>query len=80
MRRLPALVAALLLPATTPTLLGTAVSTGALLVSPAPAQAISADDYLAQAKALLGKKGGEQEVIRLSNQVLAMSQNAEAYF
>jgi hypothetical protein len=39
MRHLPALVAALLLPATTPTLLGTAVSTGALLVSQAPAQA-----------------------------------------
>jgi len=43
-------------------------------------QATSADDYLAQAKALSGKKGSEQEVIRLSNQVLALRQSAEAYF
>lgn len=43
-------------------------------------QATSADDYLAQAKALLGKKGSEQEAIRLANQVLARSQNANAYY
>jgi tetratricopeptide (TPR) repeat protein len=43
-------------------------------------QATSPDDYLAQAKLLLGKKGKDQEVIRLSNQVLAASQNANAYF
>jgi len=43
-------------------------------------QATSADDYLAQATALLGKKGSEQEVIRLANQVLALRQGAEAYF
>ena len=44
------------------------------------AQATTADDYLAQAKALLGKKGSEQEVIRLANQVLTTRQSAEAYF
>jgi tetratricopeptide (TPR) repeat protein len=37
-------------------------------------------DYLAQAKALLGKKGREQEDIRLLNQALAIRQSAEAYF
>jgi len=41
MRRLPALVAALLLPAAQPLLLGTALSTASLLVSEAPAQAQS---------------------------------------
>ena len=34
---------------------------------------------MAQAKALLGKKGSEQEVIRLSNQVLFTIQSADAY-
>jgi len=43
MRRLPALVAALLLPAAQPLLLGTALSTASLLVSEAPAQAQSAE-------------------------------------
>ena len=43
-------------------------------------QATSADDYLAQAKALLGKKGNEQEAIKLANQVLATKQSAKAYF
>jgi len=43
-------------------------------------QATSADDYLAQARALLGKKGSEQEVIRLANQVLSVHQSAKAYF
>jgi len=42
-------------------------------------QATSADDYLAKAKALLGKKGRQQEVIRLANQVLATRQSVEAY-
>ena len=41
--------------------------------------ALTADDYLAQAKALLGKKGSEQEVIRLATQALAIKQNAVAY-
>ena len=41
MRRLPALVAALLLPAAQPLLLSTALSTASLLVSQAPAQAQS---------------------------------------
>jgi len=41
MRRLPALVVALLLPASQPLVLGTALSTAALLVSQAPAQAQS---------------------------------------
>jgi len=44
------------------------------------AKATTADDYLAQAKALLGRKGREQEVIRLANQVLATRQSADAYF
>jgi len=43
-------------------------------------QATTADDYLAQAKAVLGKKGSEQEVIRLANQALSSRQSAEAYF
>jgi len=43
MRHLPALVAALLLPAAQPLLLGSALSTASLLVSQAPAQAQSAE-------------------------------------
>jgi len=43
MRRLPALLAALLLPASQPLLLGTALSTASLLVSQAAAQAQSAE-------------------------------------
>ena len=43
-------------------------------------QATTADDYLAQAKALLGKKGSQQEVIRLTNQALTTRQSADAYF
>ena len=38
------------------------------------------DNLLAKAFALLGKKGGEQEVIRLSNQVLSTIQSGDAYF
>ena len=37
-------------------------------------------DYLAQARALKGKKGSEQEVVRLTSRALAISQNAEAYY
>jgi len=44
------------------------------------AQATTADDYLAQAKAMIGKKGSEQEVIRLASQALALRQSAKAYF
>ena len=54
-------------------------STGAAVVA-SSTQATTADDYLAQAKALLGKKGSEQEIIRLSNLVLTTRQSAEAYF
>ena len=54
-------------------------STGAAVVA-SSTQATTADDYLAKAKALLGKKGSEQEVISLSNLVLATRQSAEAYF
>ena len=43
-------------------------------------QATTADDYLAQAKALLGKKGGERDVIKLAGEALATRQSAEAYF
>jgi len=53
-------------------------SGGAVVAS--SAQATTADDYLAQAKALLGKKGSEQEVIKLASQVLATRQSADAYF
>ena len=42
-------------------------------------QAATVDDYLAQAKALLGKRGSEQEVIRLVNRVLSTGENARAY-
>ena len=42
-------------------------------------RANSADDYLAQAKALLGKKDSEQAVIRLANLVLATRESAQAY-
>ena len=52
MRRLPALVAALLLPATPPLLLGTAALTGALLISQAPAQAQSAEAVAKVAQAI----------------------------
>ena len=54
-------------------------STGAAVVA-SSTQASTADDYLAQAKALHGKKGSEQEIIRLSNLVLATRQSANAYF
>ena len=43
-------------------------------------QATTADDYLAQAKALLSKKGGERDVIKLAGEALATRQSAEAYF
>lgn len=55
-------------------------STGAALVVASSTQASTADDYLVQAQALLGKKGREQEVIRLASQVLATKQTADAYF
>jgi len=81
MRRLPALFAALLLPAYQPMLLGTALSTASVLVSEAPARAQSSvDALLEKARALLGKQGSEQEVIKLANQVLATRQSADAYF
>jgi len=44
------------------------------------AQVSTADDYLAQAKALLGKKGSERKVIRLADQALALRQSGEAYY
>jgi len=54
-------------------------SLGAAVVA-SSSQATTADDYLAQAKALLGKKGSQQEVIRLTNQALTTRQSADAYF
>ena len=54
-------------------------STGAAVIA-SSTQATTADDYLAQAKALLGIKGSEQEIIKLSNLVLITRQSAEAYF
>lgn len=80
MRRVLPLAASLLLPATLQLLLASAVSTASLLVTQAASQAMTADDYLAQAKALLGKKGSEQEVVRLADQALGLRQSAEAYF
>ena len=41
--------------------------------------ATTADDYLAQARALLHKKGNEQEVIRLADKSLETRLSAEAY-
>ena len=52
MRRLPTLIAALLLPAAQPLLLGAAVSTGALVVSRAPAHAESAEAVAKVAQAI----------------------------
>ena len=55
-------------------------ASGAAVIA-STAQATTADDYLAQARELLvSKKGSEQKVIRLASRVLAISQNAEAYF
>lgn len=42
-------------------------------------QATTADDYLAQAKALLGKKGREEELIKLTNEALKLSQSMAAH-
>ena len=42
-------------------------------------QARSADDFLAQARLLLGIKGREDDVISLTTKALASSQSAEAY-
>jgi len=42
--------------------------------------AMSADDFLAQAKVLFDKKGSEQEVVRLAGQALARKESAEGYF
>jgi len=52
---------------------------GSLHVS-SPAIPSSADDFLVEARTLAGKKGREQDVIRLSSKALEMIQSAEAYF
>ena len=49
-------------------------------IVPSSIKAETADDYLAQARALLGKRGSEQKIIRLTSQVLNTVQNADAYF
>ena len=49
------------------------------VVKVSTSKASTADDYLAQAQALVGKKGGEQEVIRLTNYVLASRKSDNAY-
>jgi tetratricopeptide (TPR) repeat protein len=54
-------------------------SSGAAVVATYP-QATTADDYLSQARALVGQKGSEQEVINLSNQALVKRPSAEAYY
>ena len=43
-------------------------------------QATTADDYLAQAKSLIGIKDKEQEVIKLASQALASQRSAEGFF
>ena len=43
-------------------------------------KATTADDYLAKAKALLGEKGKENEVIRLANKALNFEEKGIAYF
>ena len=45
-----------------------------------PSQIPTSDDLLLQAKALLGKSGAEQEIIRLVTPILKDSQNPQAYF
>ena len=52
MRRLPALVAAVLLPVAQPLILGTAVTTGSLLVYPAPVHAQTAEAVAKVAQAI----------------------------
>jgi len=42
-------------------------------------KATTADDYLAQARALIDKKGSEQEVIRLASQAIILGKSADAY-
>ncbi len=42
-------------------------------------QSRGADNYLVQAKVLLGLRGREKEVVRLSSQALAMQESAEAF-
>lgn len=49
-------------------------------VVPSSAKASTTDDFLAQARALLGIKGSEQELIKLASSALASQQSAEAYF
>jgi len=44
------------------------------------AKATTTDDFLAQARALLGIKGSEQGLIKLASAALALNQSAEAYF
>ena len=46
----------------------------------ATTKATTADDYLAKAKALLGEKGKENEMIRLANKALNFEERAIAYF
>lgn len=49
-------------------------------VAASSANATTADDFLAQARALLGIKGSEQELVKLASAALASNQSAEAYF
>ncbi|MDA7435790.1 tetratricopeptide repeat-containing serine protease family protein [Synechococcus sp. AH-601-C19] len=53
-------------------------NTGQTVVA-ANTQATSADDYLAQAKAVLNKRGQERKVIRLSSQALSIQPSARGY-
>ena len=46
----------------------------------ATTKATTADDYLAKAKALLGEKGKENEVISFANKSLNLEERASAYF
>ena len=53
-------------------------SSGAV-VAAAPGRATTVDDYLVKAKALMGQKGREQEMLNFADRVLAERQSAEAY-
>jgi tetratricopeptide (TPR) repeat protein len=48
-------------------------------VAAATVRAATLDDYLVQAKALMGQKGREQEMLNLADRVIAGRQSAEAY-
>ena len=69
MRRLPALVAALLLPVAPPLLLGQAVSTGAVLLAQTPAQAQTAGTVAKVAEAITVRVKGTHLTLEKTKEV-----------